>query len=129
MVKRSGQTGAGVAALGDVLEDVRRRFARFRRTQPRGTRIPVALRAAVVSAVRQGVTRGALERTCGISSGQVTAWQRELKRRSARPRARVFEVVDDPPAPAGAAEGGQELALRLGPWCVTVRLEGAPCSR
>ncbi|MBI4771230.1 MAG: hypothetical protein HY784_12685 [Chloroflexi bacterium] len=76
-----------------------------------------------------GVTRGALERTCGISWAQITAWQRELKRRNARPGARGFDVKDAS-VPAGVAVGGQELALRLGQWSVTVRLDAvAPCSR
>ena len=111
-----------------VLERARQTFARFRKGHPRGRRIPLALRATVVSAVDRGVRRGALARTCGISSAQITAWQCEINGVS-RPRARVFRVTDGPGPPSSPA-GEQELVLRVGTWLVTVRQDGggAACS-
>jgi hypothetical protein len=133
MVKRDGRAVGGVVAVeaaAELLENVRRQFLRFRRGGGGRKRIPAPLRAVVVAAVERGVTRGALERRCGVSSAQITAWQREVKGSRSQARARVFDVTGTPEA-AQACVSGPELALRLGPWSVTVRLEsaGAACSR
>lgn len=109
-----------------VLRRVERRFARFRSEGSGGRRIPPALRQEVVAAVEQGVTRGSLERTCGVSWGQVERWRAERGRppRVEEHKVRAFAVVDVPaPEPQP-----RELSLRMGPWHVTVRLD-EPCSR
>jgi hypothetical protein len=110
-----------------VLDDLAGRFARFRQRHPRGTRVPVELRAAALAALQEGVGPGDLYRACGVSWGQVAAWKgraSSAKSGDAEPTdVRVFSVTDEPirrPEPATAA--GHELELRLGPWSVSVRL-------
>lgn len=103
-----------------------KRFTRFRREHPRGTRIPDDLRAAALALWRE-VAPADLYRTCGISSGQVMAWKEAKARRTESQDVRVFSVVDE--APVGrpdptmpAAE--PTLELRLGPFAVSVQLWG-----
>jgi hypothetical protein len=114
------------------LEYVARQFAGFRRSNPTQTKIPDPLRAAAVAAMRQGVTRSELRRTCGISSGQLDQWQRSRGATAepttgAPPPARVFSVDDDElernPETVGAT-GEQQLELRLGGWSISVRQVG-----
>lgn len=134
--KRSG--GRRRSAEGSLsasgLAELAGRFARFRREQPRGARVPEELRAAVVAALGQGVAPSELQRACGVTWSQVMTWQarRPGDRRasaSAEPtEVRVFSVVDEPredPAEAPESMGGRGLELRFGPWTVSVRLAGA----
>jgi len=109
-----------------VLRRVERRFAQFRSGGGGGKRIPPALRQEVVAAVEQGVTRGSLERRCGVSWGQVERWRAESGRtpRVEERQVRAFAVVE---APAPEPQS-RELSLRMGPWHVTVRLD-EPCFR
>jgi hypothetical protein len=105
-----------------------KRFARFRREHPRGTRIPDDLREAALVLLRE-VAPADLYRSCGISFGQVMAWKEARARRPESPDVRVFSVVDEEavqrPAPALAAPATlPELELRVGPWSVSVRLAG-----
>ena len=123
--------GAGRREALAVSQELKRRFARFRRENPRNTRVPDDLRAAVLAAIGRGVTPGLLRRTCGLSTGQLTRWRkssRALAASSAPSReepARVFSLIgaattrppEVPPHPP--ADG---LELRLGPWSVCVRL-------
>lgn len=118
-------TASGLAELAG-------RFARFRREQPRGARVPAELRAAVVAALGQGVRPGELQRACGVTWSQVMTWQARRAgdqgaSGSAGPtKVRVFSVVDEPRVPSQPPEstGGGALELRLGPWTVSVRLAG-----
>ena len=116
------QSAEGRSSAASALAELESRFARFRREQPRGARVPEELRAAVVAAVAQGVRPGELQRTCGVTWSQVMTWQ---ARRAAK--VRVFSVVDepreDPPQPSESTGGGA-LELRIGPWTVSVRLAG-----
>jgi hypothetical protein len=48
-----------------VLSDLEGRFARFRAEHPRGTRVPIDLRAAALAALREGVSAADLYRACG----------------------------------------------------------------
>jgi len=134
--KGSGSRGRRRSAEGkwSGLAELKGRFARFRREQPRGARVPQELRAAVVAALGQGVAPSELQRACGVTWSQVMTWQarRPGDRRgsvSAEPtKVRVFSVVDEPrddPAEAPESMGGGGLELRLGPWTVSVRLAGA----
>jgi hypothetical protein len=114
-----------VTAIGDLTK----RFAAFRRENPRHTRIPGGLRAAVLAAMQRGVTPTRLRRTCGLSKKQLTCWQGSSWVRTpsfARVEpARVFSVVGETPLPraaAAAVAGAEELELRLGRWSVSVRL-------
>lgn len=120
------------------LEELGRRFALFRREHRRGAMIPEDLKAAAVAAFDQGATPGQLQRTCGVSWGQIVTWKARLERRRRRPRpakarsaeptdVRVFSVVDETsvhPTAVSSAATEQELELRLGPWTVSVRLAG-----
>lgn len=107
------------------LAELESRFARFRQEHPRGTRVPEDLRAAALAALREGLEPGALNRSCGVSSKQLIAWQGGYRAAPAKLAAaessdvRAFSVVDEPNREPTAA---QELELRLGPWSISVRL-------
>jgi hypothetical protein len=133
---RKGSRGSRRSAEGKCLglAELEGRFARFRREQPRGARVPEELRAAVVAALGQGVRPGELQRACGVTWSQVMTWQARRAGEqgasgSAGPtKVRVFSVVDEPredPAAPPESTGGGALELRLGPWTVSVRLAGA----
>jgi hypothetical protein len=120
-----------------MVAELGKRFARFREEHPRGTRIPEELRTAVVAALVQGVGSREVERACGVSWGQVRAWQAQREPRAApveEKEVRVFSVVEEAPGaerPPAVATSEQALELRLGPWSVSVRLaeRGGACSR
>lgn len=110
----------------DPLADLSARFARFRQEHLRGARVPRDLRAAVLAALRDGVSAGELYRACGITWGQVAAWKvasAAPPRQAAEPEgpaARVFEVIDEPRHEVTSA--GYDLEVRVGPWSLKVRL-------
>ncbi len=128
--RRRSAEGRSVAS---ALAELESRFARFRRKQPRGARVPEELRVAVLAVVSQGVKSGELHRACGVTWNQVMIWK---ARRSDDQRAsgsaeptqvRVFSVVDEPrvePPEVPESMGESGLELRLGPWTVSVRLAG-----
>lgn len=116
-------------------------FTEFRREHPRGTRVPKALRAEALAALKAGAAPGDLYRSCGLTFGQVAAWKAndlettrvvpstragaEGPARGASPAAapesvRTFNVNDT----TEALGAGSELELRLGAWSVVVRLAG-----
>jgi hypothetical protein len=134
--KRSGgrRRSAEGRSSASGLAELAGRFARFRREQPRGARVPAELRAAVVAALGQGVRPGELQRACGVTWSQVMTWQARRAgdqgaSGSAGPtKVRVFSVVDEPRedlAEPPESTGGGALELRLGAWTVSVRLVGA----
>ena len=134
------------ARSGDIatVDELTTRFATFRRDNPRNTRIPDDLRAAVVVAIRRGVTATRLRRACGLSTSQLAQWRASargpLRSTPGSQHARVFSVVGEapprPPQPT-APPPAHDLELRLGPWSVSVRLAAqtdtrrgrAPCCR
>lgn len=127
--RRRRRSGADNVSPG--LAELATRFARFRKRNRRGTRVPEELRAAALAALDQGAASGELHRSCGITWSQIMAWQarREVApakpRRAAPPDVRVFSVVDELPADRPAVQDStteHELQLRLGSWSVTVRL-------
>lgn len=131
---RSGRRGRPPKQISSALAELADRFERFRREHPRGTRVPGDLRAAALAALEKGVAARELYRACGVSFGQVAAWQTrggaggavstELRGAEVTD-VRVFSVVDEPPVKrAGAVIGEQELELRFGSWSVSVRLAG-----
>jgi hypothetical protein len=110
------------------LVELGKRFARFRKEHPQGTRIPDELRAGALALLREVAPVADVYRTCGISFGQVMAWK-EAARNPKAPDVRVFSVIDEEPAPrmasrATALAAAPELELRLGHWSVSVRLSG-----
>jgi len=110
------------------LVELGKRFARFRKAHPRGTRIPDDLREAALELLRE-VAPADLYRTCGINFGQVTAWKEVEARSHAAPDVRVFSVVEGEPVPrlaprATASAATPGLELRLGVWSVSVQLLG-----
>jgi hypothetical protein len=120
-------------------DELRKRFLRFRRENPRNTRVPSDLRAAVAAAIARGVTPGLLRRTCRLSTSQLTRWR--MCSRALAPvltpapspagqlPPRVFSVIGEATArPPGlpARPPADGLELRLGPWSVCVRLAGPP---
>jgi len=111
------------------LKQLRGRFEAFRSTNPRTANIPVPLRKGVVELLREGVTRSAVERCCGVSWTQMDQWtqlyrprQRSRNAPSSRP-ARVLSVIDNEQHSSVGASAPllQPLELRLGDWSVTVR--------
>jgi hypothetical protein len=127
--RRSAEGRSSASGLAELAG----RFARFRREQPRGARVPEELRAAVVAALGEGVAPSELQRACGVTWTQVMTWQarhpgeRKASRSAGPSQVRVFSVVDEPREdPAGVPEsmGERGLELRLGPWTVSVRLGG-----
>ena len=114
-----------------MLAKLERRFTRFRSEHAGGTRIPEELRAGCLVAIEAGVAPGALYAACGVSWSQVDAWKTRAASQQPAPvaeaGARVFTVVDDPPAQSGGASPlvEQALELRVGPWSVSVRLADA----
>lgn len=126
------------ARRGDIVtvDELTRRFATFRRNNPRHTRIPGDLRAAVVVAMRRGVTATRLRRACGLSTSQLARWRASARAPSrstvSSQHARVFSVVGEapprPPEPT-APSPAHDLELRLGPWSVSVRLAAQTVAR
>ena len=113
------------------IEQLERRFAKFRREHPPQTRIPDTLRGVVLGAMRQGVTPAQLRRCCGLSSKQLEQWQRsrneipaDADADLAAQDARVFSVVRDVPAQSGEpadVDSKHQLELRLDGWSICVR--------
>jgi transposase-like protein len=123
-----GRGGAGVEI---ELERLRRRFEAFRRGHEPGTRIPDALRAAALAAADRGASEADLRRACQSTSVQLRQWRQWLRRGAQvddpadQQVARVFEVVDEPPASEPEIGPGcdpriAELELRLGRWAVRI---------
>jgi len=113
------------------LEQLRRRFEAFRDANPPTARIPVPLRKAVVALLQEGLTRSAVEKSCGVSWTQMDQWaelygaQPSLGDLPPSRAARVLSVVDDAPRPVETSEPPVEpLELRLGRWSITVRPVG-----
>lgn len=126
---------SGTSEMSSPLAELERRFAEFRRDQPRGARVPLELKEATLTVLSKGVSAGAISRTCGVSWSQVMAWKgarRSAPTRSTRrggkstPDVRVFSVVDEPVDGAPAMSADNALELRLGPWSVSVRLTAPP---
>lgn len=104
------------AAIGELsIENLERRFAKFRREHPARARIPDTLRGAVLAAMRQGVTPSQLRRHCGVSPQQIERWQRRRPTSSAMD-ARVFTVTDDVEGPDAA-----QIELRIDGWSIYIR--------
>ncbi|MEE8410456.1 MAG: hypothetical protein V3T05_12690 [Myxococcota bacterium] len=125
---RRRRSKAGASAELNI-EELERRFAKFRREHPPQTRIPAPLRGAVLAAMRHGVTPARLRRSCGLSSTQLEQWQQsrgEIPVPSALDAQvpRVFSVVGDAPArghePTDPGRE-QQLELRLDGWSICVR--------
>jgi hypothetical protein len=122
----------GIATVGELRE----RFAVFHRENPRNTRIPDDLRAAVIAAMRRGVTTSRLRRACGLSTSQLARWLASARDPApstlSAQHARVFSVVGETPphSPNPTAPlPAHELEMRLGPWSVSVRLATQPEAR
>lgn len=101
-----------------VPAELTRQFAEFRRLHGHGRRVPPGLRAAVLRALDQGVSRGSLRSALGLGGKQLDAWQRGASGGAERGGvARVFEVTDA--VETGEPVGG--LELRLGDFSIVIR--------
>lgn len=130
---RPGRTGPATrwpdAGVAQALDQVAKRFASFRRTNPRLTKIPDRLRAEAVDAWRAGVSQADLRRHCGVTAAQLAQWRQRSGRQPtptdvALPDGRVFPVVDDQTGLVGQVPPGDEqrpLEIRLGGWSISVR--------
>jgi hypothetical protein len=117
-----------------------KRFSEFRRSHPPNTPFPQELRSATLAALAQGARPATVRRLCRISKTQLARWGwTDAKGVSSSkvlpigppaeptfPAPRVFSVVDDnettEEASAPGSKGRQELEIRLGPWCICLRL-------
>ena len=128
--RRERRRGSKARASANFnIEKLERRFTEFHRDHPPQTRIPAPLRAAVLSAMRHGVTPGQLRRYCGLSSTQLEQWQQSggevpvgsvLEAQAPR----VFSVVGDDPAQGPEttdSDAEQQLELRLDGWSISIR--------
>ena len=98
-----------------TLSELAAQFAVFRAAHRSHARVPGELREAALAAVDSGIRPYALQRLCGVSASQLSAWR---EARASSPLVRVLSVTDEPldePAP-------QPLELRLGPWSISIRL-------
>lgn len=113
------------------LEELARRFANFRARNQVITRIPDALRVDAVAALRQGIPKKVLRRSCGITTAQLTSWQqigspKKIKKAVTiknRPP-RIFSVKDKNRTPHNnieAKDNKPNLELRLGDWSICVK--------
>jgi transposase-like protein len=139
--RRRGSASSRLKVMGaeasSALAALEGRFAQFREQHAPGTRVPEELRAAVFSALSEGVPVSALRRKCGLASSQIEGWKASHDGGSVRGRretakVRAFSVVDDEVAGRATPEAvpEQALELRVGPWAVSVRLAGqAPAGR
>lgn len=128
---RNGQGDGATRELNPELlvEDLRQRFARFRRGHRPRTRYPDALRSAVLAALRNGAAEPEVRRACRVSSDQLAAWRRREGAPAgesglAEQQARIFSVVDELPEvnvehAVRPAEG--DVELRVGGWAVCIR--------
>ena len=112
-----------------MVAELERRFALFREQHARCTRVPAELRAAVMSALAQGVASGEIERACRVSWNQIRAWQARDRLEPWKAKVddqdvRVFSVVDEVPGAHQEPAAEHGLELRLGLWSVSVRLAG-----
>ena len=127
-----GERPRPVAIAAPSIEQLEQRFAQFRREHRAHTRIPDALREAVLASMGQGVTPAQLRHCFGLSSKQLKQWQTghgaapahsDLAAQETQD-ARVFSVVDDVPVrhgePAGG-DGARPLELRLDGWSICIR--------
>jgi hypothetical protein len=119
-----------------------KRFSEFRRSHPPNTPFPQELRSAVLAALAQGARPPTVRRLCRISKTQLARWGwTDTKDASSSkvspfapplPAPRVFSVVDDnettEEASAPGSKGRQELEIRLGPWCIGLRLSESSVS-
>jgi len=130
---RNGQ-GDGDGATRELnpellVEDLRQRFARFRRGHRPRTRYPDALRAAVLAALRSGAAEPDVRRACRVSSDQLAAWRRREvvpaeESGLAEQQARIFSVVDELPevnVERAVRPADGDVELRVGGWAVWIR--------
>lgn len=132
-----GRNGRGPGLGGDAgaLQALWRQFAAFRAKGERGRKVPEALRAAVVDALRQGFRPEEVRRACGLSWSQLQWWgglkagrPRRVggRRRGGRgsskgargraaSRLRVFPVVDDVQAARATAAAAASAAAGAEP--------------
>ena len=119
-----------------AIDRLRSRFSAFRRSHPRGTRVPRELRAAAVEAEKLGISARAVCLACGCTPAQLARWRESLapadhrategvELRGMAPR--VFTVVDGSGvAPGGSMDEDLELKLQLGAWQLSLRLSPTP---
>lgn len=121
-----GTSGTRSEAL---LEELRQRFAAFRRENRRFTRVPDELRVAAVAAQREGVRPTTLRRVCGVSTSQLASWKANQPGSDVAAAevqsARAFRVIDDAQARgaggAAAVIDDEALEVRVGPWSIRVQ--------
>lgn len=114
----------------EVLAQLAKRFANFRASHARLTRVPENLRGAVLDAADRGVSGHAIRRACGVSISQIASWQDSRARCSASPAqapahrdgVRVFPVEE---AQSAQPQAEETLTLQLGAWSVSIRLASA----
>jgi hypothetical protein len=127
--EKQGRTSGRATSIEQRIEHLRLRFAKFRRANRAGTRIPQGLREEALGALRGGAPELDVRRACRITREQLERW-RQRERASARNRSleehavKVFPVVDED-AGVGTEAGGEhpasELELRIAGWTISIR--------
>lgn len=123
-----------------AVEQLRRRFAKFRQERRSRTGFPDTLRGAVLAAMQQGVTAREVRRACGVTARQLEQWRQGRGSvvapvQQAVEPAQMFSVTHDALSQDGGVNAGerrQPLELRLGDWSVSIRMtpcEDEPCCR
>lgn len=126
------------------LRRLEHRFAAHRRAHRSRTRIPAALRAAVLDVLASGVPASRVRTVCGITRTQLAKWRR-TQTQSASPSTadlvppRVLAVVDElspsssassRSAAAGAVNGADlAIDLHIGPWRLRLGLDAQTLAR
>jgi hypothetical protein len=128
--ERLGGGAVGEKHAGLEIEELKRKFAEFRREHRNRTRIPEALRDAALATIQRGISADEVRRACRISAGQLIRWiecQRALGQSPGEKeveRARVFPVVEEHVGDAALQGGAPELSelhLRVGGWEICIR--------
>jgi len=126
------------------LRRLERRFSAYRRARRSRTRIPSALRAAVLDALASGVPASRVRTVCGVTCMQLAKWRRTQTRSASTQTGdlvppRVLAVVDELTSDSNAstrstaagAASGAELAidLHVGPMRLRLALDAQTLAR
>lgn len=125
----SGRSRESETRTKQRVEDLRRRFASFRRAHSSGTRIPQPLRDEALLALQNGTSEAEVRRACRINSTQLKLWQQtqghDAKRSETEGQmVRVFPVIEEVlemPTEPGSVQAPPSLRLSIGGWDICVQ--------
>ena len=111
------------------VDNLRRRFASFRRAHSSGARIPQPLRDAALLALQNGTSEAEVRRACRINSTQLKLWQQTQSQDTKKSETegqmvRVFPVLEEGievPTEPGSVQATQSLRLSIGGWDICIQ--------